>query len=48
MAVNMNAPIKYFGGAKLTIGFVSAIAFITSFIFGVIDGYFNPKACNKR
>ena len=46
--LNANESIKYVGGAKLTIVFVSAIAFITSFIFGVIDGYFNPKACNKR
>ncbi len=43
-----NESIKYVGGAKITIGIASAIAFITAFVFGIIDGYFNPKACNIR
>ena len=46
--LNANESIKYVGGAKFTIGLVSALAFITSFILGVFDGYFNPKSCNKR
>lgn len=46
--LNANESIKYVGGAKFTIGLVSALTFITSFILGVFDGYFNPKACNKR
>ena len=45
--LNANESIKYVGGAKFTIGLVSALAFITSFILGVFDGYFNPKACKK-
>ena len=42
--LNANESIKYVGGAKFTIGLVSALAFITSFILGVFDGYFNNKS----
>ena len=41
--LNANESIKYVGGAKFTIGLASAIAFITSFIFGVIDGQIKLK-----
>lgn len=45
--LNANESIKYVGGAKFTIGLVSALAFITSFIFGVIDGC-KPQCLYKK
>ena len=41
--LNANESIKYVGGAKFTIGLVSALAFITSFILGVFDGEIKLK-----
>ena len=40
--------IKYTGGAKISGMGIFIVSVISSFIFGIIDGYFNPKACNKR
>lgn len=36
------------GGGKISYGVAIFLAALGSFIFGVIEGFANPKACNKR
>lgn len=39
---------KYIGGAKISGMGIFIVSVISSFIFGIIDGFSNPKACNIR
>lgn len=40
--------IKSTGGAKISGMGIFIVSVISSFIFGIIDGFSNPKACNIR
>ena len=40
--------IRFKGGAKFSLGSIFIISVISSFFFGIIDGFSNPKACNIR
>ena len=40
-----NEMLEYKGGIKVTIGLVSIVAAVGSFILGIIDGLSNPKKC---
>lgn len=46
MLINSEEAIKCQGGGKISIGLVTVLTAIGSFILGLIDGYTNPKACN--
>lgn len=40
--------VNYKGGGKISKGLLFIVSAIGSFIFGVIDGISNPKACRVK
>lgn len=48
MDLSKKEAISYVGGAKISLGIITTIIAIGSFIMGFIDGITNPQKCNNR
>lgn len=46
MLINNEDAIKCQGGGKISLGIVTMLSAIGSFVLGFIDGFTNPKTCN--